>query len=550
MHIFRHTQEVTTAARLWQTWEAAWEAGSGLDALLACARLECACADQAARGHLETPSGSQALLRLSLQTAAFYLRLKPRPGREALRAAQAALPPGSTRLRLAALEGVRFYALSPEAYAAAARQWLRVRNPARAQTTVWVLGLRSMGSLLAPVVAATLEHAGCRTRCLTLRPIGPPAQRRLRLARELRKRWAESRDEFLIVDEGPGLSGSSFGGSVRSLRHLGVAPDRIALLAAWAPSRMQAASFSDPLTAREWSDWPVFAAPPLAPPEPGREISGGGWRHLLGAHPSVAVWPQHERRKFLCRRGTVLAKFAGFGPYAEATLARAQALERNRWGPRLADGANQYITQGWILYRRAAALPLQRPNAAWCAFAGRYLAGRAAAFHLAGSRPPTPALRQMLRVNLQRLLQLPPPAEVPAGPVMAPDGHMMPWEWGVTANGFVKFDGTDHCDDPFFPGPADVAWDLAAVAAEFGPACGTAVLEAYCRASGETIAQLEARLRWHQLAYTAFRAAYCHFAATQTLLDDRRRFRHAAQRYSRQLRALCAVRASAAGSPP
>jgi glyoxylase-like metal-dependent hydrolase (beta-lactamase superfamily II) len=35
---------------------------------------------------------------------------------------------------------------------------------------------------------------------------------------------------FVVVDEGPGLSGSSFAGTADALERLGVAPDRIAFL--------------------------------------------------------------------------------------------------------------------------------------------------------------------------------------------------------------------------------------------------------------------------------------------------------------------------------
>ncbi|HVA62229.1 MAG TPA: hypothetical protein VNF74_00785, partial [Terriglobales bacterium] len=113
------------------------------------------------------------------------------------------------------------------------------------------------------------------------------------------------------------------------------------------------------------------------------------------------------------------------------------------------------------------------------------------------------------------------------------DGKMQAVEWGLGERGWVKFDGTDHGDDPFFPGPADIAWDLAAIAVEFGAARGRAVAEAYGRRSGETEAALGPRMRWHGLAYSLFRAAYCGLAATRVEAPDAARLAAAGEWYRR-----------------
>lgn len=513
MVVFRHSPEVTTAGRLWEEcrWAAKW--GAGFDLLLAAARLECGCAD------LSRESSPPALRELALQAARFYLGLAPRPEPAVWAAAAQSLPPPPTAVRLAALEGLRFYALDPASYATAAGQWL---SEQAAGVSACVVGLRSMGSVLAPVVAATLEARGCRVQLLTLRPVSAPDQRQIRLGPVMRQHCARWPGAFLIVDEGPGLSGSSFGGTVAALRRLGIAQARIALLPSWSPTP---AALGNAHAARHWEHWRVYPPPALAAPCPDAvDLSGGFWRQRMAIHRNVPVWPAHERRKFLCDRGRIVVKFGGWGRYGRATQARAQELAQAGWGPKLAGGQ---LEPGWVGYRRLLAAPVRRPGAAWCRFAGRYLAWVASTYRLAASAAPSAELQEMLAANLGK------PVAAPEGPVVALDGRMLPCEWGETAQGFVKFDATDHGDDPFFPGPADIAWDLAALGVEFGRARGRAVVETYCRYSGETLRALAPRLRWHRLAYAGFRAAYCRLAATQSPASDSTRFTRLAEGYTR-----------------
>ena len=50
----------------------------------------------------------------------------------------------------------------------------------------------------------------------------------------------------------------------------------------------------------------------------------------------------------------------------------------------------------------------------------------------------------------------------PEAPACAMDNRMFPHEWLATRRSYIKTDGTDHHDDHFYPGPQDIAWDLAA----------------------------------------------------------------------------------------
>lgn len=469
MHIFRHAKRRVTLGELARECEHAAAEGDGLDMLLAAARLECGAADvwAAEDGGDGWGEREQALTALSRAAAAHLLGLGGRPGPR-LAAARTALPAAAVATGRAEPEGLRYYAAAPEGYVAAARAW----REAHAREPAWVIGLRTMGSVMAPVAAAA---AGAK-RLATLRPVGEPQQRRIVAQAELEAAMRAWRGAVLVVDEGPGLSGSSFGGAVRWLRRLGIAPERITLLASWNPGAPEAGGLSNGYAARHWRRWQVRTAAALAPPDGAAEdLSGGRWRAALGAHRGEPVWGQHERRKYLIEGGRTIAKFAGLGEYGRATLERARRLATAGWGPAVAAGAEAAIAQGWLLYRRQTVSALRRPQRGWCEFAGRYLAWTEMEFALEREAPPTPEMEEMARINVQRLLQADLEGMPPPGPRVRLDGRMAAVEWGAREDGgWVKFDGTDHGDDPFFPGPGDIAWDLAGIGIEFGAAAGAA----------------------------------------------------------------------------
>ncbi|HET9784046.1 MAG TPA: hypothetical protein VFP94_03695, partial [Terriglobales bacterium] len=313
MHIFRHAREVHRPMELWRR---AANAHDAFDLLLALAQLECAVSDHNGDG---CAAGQPGLLDLTRRAAAAFLGVGRRPHGEEIGAARRWLPPEEAELYLGAWEGLRYYALWPGAYAESARAWLAASG---GQQVVWILGLRSMGSILAPAAAAALEAVGCEVRCTTLRPVGPAFERRLEPGERLRAAWRGFPGAFLIVDEGPGLSGSSFAGAVAALEACGIEESRMALLPGWSPDSEEARRLKNPEAARRWTGWRKFPAPALAAPEGAligagpravRELSGGLWRGVLREMDAPA-WPEHERRKFLLDRpgrGRAIAKFAG-----------------------------------------------------------------------------------------------------------------------------------------------------------------------------------------------------------------------------------------------
>jgi hypothetical protein len=116
-------------------------------------------------------------------------------------------------------EGFAFYALYPEQYCAAAAAYSK-RCP-RGPGVTHVIGVRSIGTSLSAAVAVVLKAANVPHCRYTVRPNGPPFERQIELPKHL-----SSHDSVLVVDEGPGLSGSTFYAAARALRARGVAASK------------------------------------------------------------------------------------------------------------------------------------------------------------------------------------------------------------------------------------------------------------------------------------------------------------------------------------
>jgi hypothetical protein len=115
---------------------------------------------------------------------------------------------------------------------------------------------------------------------------------------------------------------------------------------------------------------------------------------------------------------------------------------------------------------------------------------------------------------------------------------MLPHEWLRTAVGYRKTDALDHHDDHFYPGPQDIAWDVAGTCFEFGLADGArrGFIARYRRASGDL--GIARRLPFFAVAYLAFRLGYATLAAdTLGRTADASRFRRRSEHYRRLLAA-------------
>ena len=453
-------------------------------------------ADAAARGGRDgrSPAGDAALALLTRLAAALrtswdsgFARLDPVPA-EALRALGAAPLPDAVRTKRA--EGFAFYALYPEAYLEAARA---AGLPRGRQTKV--VGIRSIGAALGALVAAA---AGAPPPA-TLRPVGHPFRRELSLSEEMEAELlADPAATFAVADEGPGLSGSSFGAVADFLEDRGrVAPGRVHFFpshnggpgpqasprhrARWAGAHRHVVEF-DALAAHRLSSWVADLVG--APDGPLEDVSGGAWRGL--GHAREADWPpvhaQAERRKFLLRAGgeAWLLKFAGLGREGERKERRARALHAAGFAPAVAGFRHGFLVEEWI----GNARPLDRTGqdpARLAERVGRYLGFRARRFPAGpGQGAPLAALRGMARHNAaeglgegwaRRLERRTEGLEAfePRLRRVETDNRLHAWEWLALPDGrLLKADALDHHAAHDLVGCQDVAWDVAGAVCELG----------------------------------------------------------------------------------
>jgi hypothetical protein len=457
------------------------------------------------------------------------------------------LPAGAmpSAVNLSTPEGFAFYALYPEAYAEAAAEWGAATRPAR----VVCLGLRSIGTTLASVARAGLEERGVTAATWTLRPRGHPFDRTVAFDRGLVSGWSPERATFLLVDEGPGLSGSSLAGAAAALSNLGVPDNRIVLLAAWNPDP---AHFRSESARRQWARHVVLTAgfdrmrgalrgDGILPAD-AVNVSGGLWRqHFSVAAPWPTAHPQHERMKFVIG-GRAIARFAGLGDHGQRIRDRATRVAAAGWTA--PPGALQ---RGLLQQPRVAGRVMSAADvdASLLSHAADYIAWlrKEESGTEAASIGP---LTRMLRVNageglgssvLPEVDALVANAEAFTEPATAIDGRFQVHEWVRTRSGFIKVDALDHHVDHFLPGCTDAAWDVAGlfVEAAVPPAERAALLHRYARACGDTT--IAARLPFYLAAYAAFRLGYTTLAAESLAGDEGRRFEAERQRYADALRA-------------
>jgi hypothetical protein len=382
------------------------------------------------------------------------------------------------RIELRLPEGYAFYGLYPEAYAAAAAR-LKLTGPPR------VIGIRSIGTGLAAIAATALDAPPP----LTVRPIGHPFDRTIKLTSAAEAALIDPAAHYVVVDEGPGLSGSSFAAVADFLEDRGVPPARIAFLPGHAGSPGQRAG------ARTRARWdaaqrPVMGLDELIPPQrlvewsadligtPAaaiEDISGGGWRAAVYAREDEwpAVDPAQEKRKFLIGAGQDrwLVKFSGIGGEAQRKFGRARLLHAAGFVPEVRGVVHGFIVQRWI-----DAIPLDRSAEDVADFAARYLGARARLLPAAGGGASAPDLLAMARFNIGAALgdaaaesfagmHHDAPALAARMRPMATDNRCDPHEWLRLPDGGVqKADALDHDVAHDLIGAQDLAWDVAGVA--------------------------------------------------------------------------------------
>lgn len=491
----------------------------------------------------ETPL-TKALRQASLVLARFFLsgsrhRGSACVGRTLDSLGRLEMPPA---VRVSLPEGYTYYGLYPEAYADSARRFERDERPSEAV----VIGIRSIGTSLSAVVSAALTDAVSQGGCYTVRPQGHPFDRQLTISEELKSEWrSRSGGHFLIVDEGPGLSGSSFACVARALSELGIPDSRIVLFPSWLPD---ASSLLSADARERWARHPKYA--PQFDPRSVlggkrlRDLSAGRWRSLYyrRLEHAPAVQPQHERVKYFCA-GERLWKFEGLGEFGKRKLERAWALAAQGFSPR-----PFAFEEGFLSMEFPEGTPC-RPGTANTELLEAIARYTACLHRETGcARPPDfTALLEMILVNTSEGLspQWASRAERLSGSekticntsVVQVDGRMLPHEWLLTARGYLKTDSLDHHDDHFFPGCQDIAWDLAGASVEFemSPEAERFLLERFASESGDT--EASARLAFYRAAYLAYRMGYTKLAAeTMGESPDAAKFRRMSAGYAARLK--------------
>ena len=372
-------------------------------------------------------------------------------------------------------EGFSYYAVYPESYAVAAR-CLGTRD-AR------VIGLRSIGTSLAAMTAAALGAPSA----VTVRPVGHPFDRKLAISPSLAAVLKAEPDRLrIVVDEGPGLSGSSFGAALDWLADAGI-PERnmacipshagrpgvmarTAHVARWNRVKRVPACFESlvlgarpaPHRLEQW-----FADLVGAPMAPLQDVSGGTWRRVRGI--DAPVLPGLERRKFLLRtaRGVWLLKFAGLGRVGAEKFAMSCRLAEAGLVSAPLAARHGFTIEPWLEARVPDA-----PGYALVERIGQYLGWRARNLSACGGAG-LDELARMARHNVSEGLG------AGAGRALRfeyqgcrrpihIDGRLHRWEWLCLPDGRVlKSDAVDHADAHDLVGPQDVAWDIAGAIVEF-----------------------------------------------------------------------------------
>jgi hypothetical protein len=465
-----------------------------------------------------------------------------------------------TQVRLKRAEGYAFYSLYPESYLEAA---LRSRL---GKDTV-VIGLRSIGAGLAALVAAAIGA----DRIFTLRPVGQPFERRLAIGPALSQTiLADPEAAFAVVDEGPGLSGSSFGCVCDWLVASGVDPRRIhffpshvgdlgpkaseAHRSLWRSVTRHVVSADEAVLARRkapaLADWAAAVVGKRV--DDWQEISGGAWR--AHHYSSSTFWPPvhagMERRKFLMRAEDriCLGKFVGLDVLASRRLGSAAALAEGGFVPPQLGVTYGFAFEEWV--RASPADVASIDNVDLIDRVARYLifrAGELAPSHGGATFADLCAMavintgeafgsdagdRMRKRLgNIGRIARSSRPFDT--------DNRMHRWEWLVTPSGrLLKADAIDHNAAHDLVGCQDIAWDIAGATVEFGLSDKDRI-----RLVEHVTAQVDVdlgdeKLRSFEYCYVAFQIGLWSFASAAASDEERHRIAAAVRRYRGRLQML------------
>ncbi|MCU7512187.1 MAG: hypothetical protein ACM3UR_13185 [Bacteroidota bacterium] len=445
-------------------------------------------------------------------------------------------------------EGYAFYSLYPEMYLKSADNFFNIFFPSE----VTVIGIRSIGTSLSAVVAARLEESGSRVKSLTIRPRGFYFDRKLIIDMELEEELkASHKGYYLVVDEGPGLSGSSFASVAEKLSSLGISDDRIVFFPG---HRTDGQNFVSEKAKAIWmrhmkfhSEFEeVISIRGLFPEYAGevKDISAGMWRNVVfkNAEEFPPVFPNFEQRKYLSHDHKYIIKFAGLGHYGRDLFERAEVLFSEGFSPQALA-----LENGFILSRFIGGKPLSASdvNISLLDRAASYVAFLKRSFPASCSRTYN-EIEEMISVNLMKGLgdewsdkfsklssSFKPFFSTNA---TALDGRMLPFEWLKINGDYIKTDSIHHHKDHFFPGCQDIAYDIAGFITEFllGKDEEHYFINSYIKQSGDK--EIESRLPFYFVFYNAFRLGLTQFSAQMSLDQDKQKFNALANQYAMNLK--------------
>jgi hypothetical protein len=450
-------------------------------------------------------------------------------------------------------EGYAFYGLFPELYI---QLGVALAEQLRGMPVI-VVGIRSIGTSLSAAVQAGLGRAGIYAQRFTVRPTGDPFARVTTLTADQAAlcRAAHGRNaHFLIVDEGPGLSGSSIASAVWALEQLGVARPRMGIVCANRPEHLPMATaptLSLWQSVRWWSARDLEQAfwhaglPALLSGDLHtgvrlvRDLSWGAWSDGRTLSGMEAPLPHLERRKLLLEIDgrEVMAKFVGFGEIGARKAKLYAMLSEDGFVP-IYRGyghglllADWVAGEGWLDANRPERPILLSTAASYYARIFRHARAPHAGLDLPDLTATTAAIAAnwLGTSDLQALHQHAAMAGSAGVQALEGDQRPEPIEW-LHANGrILKCDAADHFLDHTWARHLDICFDLAGFALEWSLSAGEMrhFLASYQEQSGDHLAQN--RLPFFSALYAAHRLATFDLAyhAAQTadrrLIDDRRR---------------------------
>jgi hypothetical protein len=469
-------------------------------------------------------------------------------------------------------EGFAYYALFPEQHCAAALHWAKQHAGAIGKAVV-VVGIRSIGTTLSAVVMATLRANGWQVQRVTARPEGHPFCRDICLA------LPGKYDQALVVDEGPGLSGSSMAAAARSLMQAGISAVSFlpghtgepGAAASDATRKLWAAipRYFEPLAQLKWSGSSLAEslaqkAAELTGTRFGtvEELGAGGWRPL--AFPTENAWPavvaQFERMKFLCRSTTsrsVLWKFSGLAPaqlsmgsMTETAFATLLARAKEGYAPRPLGAYRGFIAMPWIEGERLT--PRDGRDPRFLEHMGRYIlkvSSRPLSRSEAGAS--LARLKEVVQCNVRESLgedwasraQLSEPCTTTAKHLPTyGDGRLAPHNWIRTRHGHIlKTNSEGHDADHTAVGKQTVLWDVAGALIEWNLSVEDAApLLSTIR---KAVSFEREALDFYQIAYAAFRVGLTSLGLGQTFeTAERTRLQKATDFYQARLERLLTQR--------